>query len=52
MLSALLALSAIKHAHAVARLDFGGVGVSGANGEFDKKCAEEAVKVAKNIMVE
>ena len=29
MLSALLALSAIKHAHAVARLDFGGDGVSG-----------------------
>ena len=30
----------------------GGVGVSGASGGFDKRCAEEAVKIAKNIMVE
>ena len=30
----------------------GGVGVSGSSGGFDKKCAEEAVNIAKNIMVE
>ena len=30
----------------------GGVGVSGASGGFDKRCAEEAVKIAKSIMVE
>ena len=30
----------------------GGVGVSGASGGFDKNCAEKAVEIAKNIMVE
>lgn len=30
----------------------GGVGVSGANGGFDKECAETAVEIAVNIMVE